>query len=34
VLNPALLEMHHALLVAGIASPVERRQKLSPARQC
>jgi hypothetical protein len=25
VLNPALLELHHALLVAGIPSPVEHR---------
>jgi hypothetical protein len=29
----ALLELQHALLVVGIPTPVERRQKLSPARQ-
>ena len=33
VLHLALLVVQHAQLVAGIPSPVERRQKLSPARQ-
>jgi hypothetical protein len=32
VLHLALLVMHHAQLVAGIATPVEHRQKLSPPR--
>ncbi len=33
VLHPALLVLQHAQLVAGIASPIEHRQKLSPPRQ-
>jgi hypothetical protein len=32
-LHPALLVLQHAQLVAGIASPIEHRQKLSPPRQ-
>jgi nucleoside permease NupC len=33
VLHLALLVLHHALLVAWIPTPIEHRQKLSPARQ-
>jgi hypothetical protein len=33
VLHLALLVLQHAQLVTGIASPIERRQKLSPPRQ-
>jgi hypothetical protein len=33
VLNLPLLVQHDALLVAGIATPVEHRQKRSPPRQ-
>jgi hypothetical protein len=33
VLNPALLVLQHPLLEAGIPTPIEHRQKLSPPRQ-
>ena len=33
VLHLAQLVLQHALLVAGIATPIEHRQKLSPPRQ-